>query len=172
MPEIYTPTFAEIQNLKRKPGQLKVSGDKVFFSVQGEGQTMGMPAVFLRLHNCNLSCGWCDTRYTWDKTKPEYWQESVDWTIAHAIEQISSYPCTRLVMTGGEPLLQQAGITKLVVAIPKWEIEIETNGTVQPVRNLAERCQFNVSPKLSNSGIEMKRRIKPQVLVKLFKNVI
>src|SRR3989344_6051962 len=100
MTEPYKPTPEEVASLKVKPGQFKVSGDQVFFTFQGEGQSIGKPAVFLRLHLCNLHCGWCDTKYTWDKKSPEFWQEGEDWTLEQAVQNVSQFPANRLVITG------------------------------------------------------------------------
>src|SRR5262249_11150304 len=51
-------------------GFLRVS--EIFESFQGEGASAGLPAVFVRLANCNLRCTWCDTRYTWDWAAYDY----------------------------------------------------------------------------------------------------
>ena len=42
---------------------LRVS--ELFYSIQGEGPTLGKPSVFIRLAGCNLECVWCDTKYSW-----------------------------------------------------------------------------------------------------------
>lgn len=149
----------------KQTGLLKVSGDGVFFSIQGEGRSLGLPAVFLRLQFCNLQCSWCDTKYTWDQSKSEFWTESKDWTIDKAKAEIIRFSAKRLVVTGGEPLLQQRKIVDLVRQLPNWGVEIETNGTIAPRPELQERCQFNVSPKLENSGNLESARLKPAVLV-------
>lgn len=162
--EIYRTTPNEKSGLKMKPNQFKVSGDQVFFTLQGEGQSIGKPAVFLRLHFCNLHCGWCDTKYTWDKNSREFWQEAEDWSFQRTLKKISDYQVKRLVITGGEPMLQQARIAKFIELIPDWEVEIETNGTIAPSTLLTQRCQFNVSPKLENSGNSLRLRYKPKVL--------
>lgn len=164
MPEVYVPTPQEVLKIKMQPDMLKVSGDGVFFSIQGEGKSLGLPSVFLRLHFCNLSCGWCDTKYTWDKKSPEFWQESQDWSIERAKTEITRFPTRRLIITGGEPLLQQRKIANLLQQIPDWDVEIETAGTISPLTELQERVQFNVSPKLANSGNLKAARYKPQVL--------
>ncbi len=146
--------------------QLIISGDEVFYSFQGEGDSIGCPAVFLRLHHCNLSCSWCDTRYTWDATLPEYHQERKVWSIIEVAEQIYQRQranCHRLVITGGEPLIQQKSLVKLIELLPDWIIEIETNGTIIPVSGLY-RCQFNCSPKLSNSDVPFEKRFKKDAL--------
>lgn len=164
MTEIYRPTLDERSRLKMKPDQFKISGDQVFFTLQGEGQTIGKAAVFLRLHFCNLHCSWCDTRYTWDKSLKEFWQEGEDWNFQRTLQEVSKYPAKRLVITGGEPMLQQGRITEFIKLIPDWEVEIETNGTIAPLPLLVQRCQFNVSPKLENSGNSLQVRYKSEVL--------
>jgi 7-carboxy-7-deazaguanine synthase len=144
--------------------KLTLSGDKVFFSIQGEGASIGYPAVFLRLHMCNLDCVWCDTPYTWDKNSEEYWSEWQQLSINETKSLVCAHDCRRLVITGGEPLLQQAALSMLIKELPDWDVEFETNGTVAPDNYLLERCQFNVSPKLGNSKILEERRLKKDVL--------
>lgn len=183
----YQPSKEETLNLKRKENCFKVSGDKVFATLQGEGLTeieggtAGCPAVFFRLHFCNLHCGFpkgwqCDTGYTWDTRRSEFWKEPEDWSIEKTKTEIESswqskfseedIAKKRIVITGGEPLLQQGLIAKLISSMPDWKIEIETNGTIMPQSELLN-CQINCSPKLSNSGNEKNRRFKPEVLEKI-----
>lgn len=164
MSEQYIPTPIEAQRIKMQPDMLKVSGDGVFFTIQGEGRSMGMPAVFLRLHFCNLACSWCDTKYTWDKNSREFWQEAQDWSLEQTIREIIRFPARRLIITGGEPLLQQRKIAKLIPQLPNWDLEIETAGTITPLPELQESIQFNVSPKLAHSGNSRSARYKPQAL--------
>ncbi|MBU1322980.1 7-carboxy-7-deazaguanine synthase QueE [Patescibacteria group bacterium] len=154
-----------------KPNNLNVSGDGVFFTIQGEGVSMGKPVCFLRLRVCNLKCGWCDTRYAWDTKTPEFWSEKQEWSINKTKKKIEAgWQCKnkkitkRLVITGGEPLLQKEIIDKLIDVLPDWFIEIETNGTVMPTKKMLEYCQFNCSPKLKNSGNPKVARIKGEVL--------
>ncbi|PIP57791.1 7-carboxy-7-deazaguanine synthase [Candidatus Woesebacteria bacterium CG22_combo_CG10-13_8_21_14_all_39_10] len=164
MTKSYKPTPDERLRLKLKPDQFKVSGDQVFFTIQGEGESIGKPAVFLRLHFCNLHCGWCDTGYTWNKNLKEFWQEGKNWSFQRVLQEVSGYPAKRLVITGGEPMLQQEKTGEFIKLIPDWEVEIETNGTIAPLPLLARKCQFNVSPKLGNSGNSLRVRYKPEVL--------
>lgn len=152
-------------------GRFRVSGDGVFYTLQGEGMTMGKPAAFLRLQHCNLNCNWCDSWYTWDERSKEFWTESMLWTVQETRDQISNvWGCDdpavqrRLVVTGGEPLLQQQKISQLVAPMKDWAIEIETNGTIMPAPELLSRCNFNCSPKLSHSGIPRAKRIRENVL--------
>jgi len=154
-----------------KLDHFQVSGDGVFYTLQGEGPTMGKPACFLRLHVCNLKCSWCDTRYTWDPKTKEFWTERQEWPIAEAKKKIeAAWQCKnpeikkRLVITGGEPTLQKDKIDRLLPLLPGWEIEVETNGTNMPTKKMLKRCQFNCSPKLENSGNPKIARIKGEVL--------
>lgn len=174
--EIYLPSQDDRLRLRPKANSLKVSGDGAFATLQGEGVTAGLPAVFLRLHYCNLACGvndgWkCDTDYTWDRKIQAYWKEPTDWTYEQTAEivanewkrKFSPIESPRLVITGGEPLLQQRKIIELLTLLKDWNIEIETNGTISPDAAL-EPVQINASPKLSNSGNSKVKRYKPDVL--------
>lgn len=177
--DIYKPTTSEIAGIKPKADMLKVSGDQIFATLQGEGITTGSKAIFLRLHFCNLACGkkdgWqCDTGYTWDRDRAEFWQESQDWPYLETANKVKRLwfdefsentpdDEKRLVITGGEPLLQQKKIAELIGYLPNWKFEIETNGTIKPDKKLYG-CQINCSPKLSNSGNSKEKRYKPEVL--------
>ena len=177
MRDVYIPSQAERDNAHASGDFFRVSGDSVFATLQGEGVTAGEPAVFLRLQNCNLHCGanengwYCDAWYTWDRSTPEFWREQSNTTVSDVAELIktswySSYPASkdpRLVITGGEPLLQQPRISELKQSLDTWEIEIETNGTLVPDEELAD-CQFNCSPKLASSGNSLRERFRPSAL--------
>jgi organic radical activating enzyme len=162
--ERYKPTLTDKAKLKIQPETLKVSGDGVFHTIQGEGVSIGRSAVFLRLHFCNLACDWCDTKYTWDTSKKEFWQESQDWSIDQTVAKITQFQANRLVVTGGEPLIQQKGLEQVVKRLDGWNTELETNGTLAPDEFLAENVQFNVSPKLAHSANSKIRRFRPEVL--------
>ncbi len=136
---------------------------------QGEGPSVGRQATFLRLGGCNLHCIWCDTKYTWDWSqydpRDELHSMSID-EVAGALTQSGS---TLLVVTGGEPMLQQKALEALFLVLtygmPFEHIEIETAGTMMPVvmsPNIP--LSFNVSPKLENSGNEYQKRFVPGAL--------
>lgn len=154
-----------------RDGYFIVSGDQCFYSLQGEGVSMGEPSVFLRLHLCNLRCGYCDTPYTWNTNLIEYFDEPEDWSIEETAEKIQDlWQCTnknrikRLVISGGEPLIYKTQIDQLLDLLPDWQIEIETNGTIMPTKKQLTTCRFNCSPKLENSGNSPELRINREVI--------
>ena len=140
---------------------------EIFHSLQGEGATIGTPSVFLRLAQCNLSCSWCDTKYTWDWENFDYQREVVSMETGEVRDAILAFNCPHLVVTGGEPLLQQQELAPLAVFLKAegFYCEVETNGTIVPDPELA-RCidQWNVSPKLGSSGNVIDRREAPEAL--------
>jgi 7-carboxy-7-deazaguanine synthase len=138
---------------------LKLS--EIFYSLQGEGIDVGKPAVFIRTALCNLSCVWCDTKYTWDWNHYEYDREVLEMTITEIQEQISGFDTKHCVITGGEPLIQQMKLVPLLSNLKSndYFIEVETNGTILPL-DMVERYvdRWNVSPKLQNSSISKEHR--------------
>ncbi|MGJ8724053.1 MAG: 7-carboxy-7-deazaguanine synthase QueE [Roseibacillus sp.] len=162
-----------------KIARLPDGSPEVFRTLQGEGPSIGSPAVFLRLSLCNLHCSWCDTPFTWN------W-EGTPWThqderkylksdqiIEHSPTEIAdvlrthAHPGDRLVVTGGEPLLQQKELRELFQNLSSEfsAIEIETNGTQRPDDVLDQAAtQYNVSPKLENSGNSADLRIQDSPL--------
>jgi 7-cyano-7-deazaguanosine (preQ0) biosynthesis protein QueE len=134
---------------------------------QGEGPSAGRLAAFVRLSRCQLSCSWCDTPYTWDQTRYDLRTESRRMTQAEAWQAVKSIEAGLVVITGGEPLLQQdrlVWLADMCRATGRW-VEIETNGAVVPSRAIAAgNRRFNVSLKLANSGMPARRRLRPDAI--------
>ncbi len=124
--------------------KLRIS--EIFTSVQGEGQWIGVPSVFVRVSGCNLRCVWCDTPYaSWH---PEGPVREVDDVVA----EVKAQGVRHVVVTGGEPMLFEPTVD-LVNALQAagHVITIETAGTV----DLPLTPQlFSISPKLSHSAPE------------------
>jgi 7-carboxy-7-deazaguanine synthase len=140
-------------------------GPEIFHSIQGEGIFAGRPAVFLRLALCNLACVWCDTRYTWDWGHYDREKETVALPAADAEAAVRRFGCRSLVVTGGEPLLQQTDLVPLLQRLKAggYWIEVETNGTVLPEEGLPGVVDhWSVSPKLASSGNPPSSREKPE----------
>jgi organic radical activating enzyme len=146
---------------------LRVS--EVFESVQGEGANTGKPCIFIRLAHCNLTCSWCDTKYTWDFASYDYAREVSLVPVRELAQRVQSAPSGHLVVTGGEPLLQQRALVRLLAELdPQIGVEVETNGTVVPLPALSARVNhWNVSPKLSHAGDRRSLRIRTDALATL-----
>ena len=154
-------------------------GPEIFSSVQGEGPSAGMPVAFVRLSRCNLACVWCDTAYTWHFTgaaekfgRPHRSGRTYDrranqltLPVAEVAQRIAEQGQKRLVVTGGEPLLQAAALAELLELLPDITVEIETNGTTRAPPRLDIRIdQYNVSPKLAHSGNPAELALLPERL--------
>jgi 7-cyano-7-deazaguanosine (preQ0) biosynthesis protein QueE len=136
-------------------------------TVQGEGPSTGRRCGFVRLGRCNLACTWCDTAYTWDWSRYDPAVELHRAEVGEVAAQVEAMEVPMVVITGGEPLLQQRGVVELATALcgQGIRIEVETAGTLAPSPELvAVVDQFNVSPKLANSGNALEQRRRPEVL--------
>ena len=122
---------------------------EIFRSIQGEGLYIGRPSVFVRFAGCNLRCKWCDTKYAWagghDITVDELYR----------IVTAQGFEEDALVLTGGEPLLQDHGeLTEFLNKTDFFPMMVETNGTIKPSDGLLEVVDvWSISPKLRNSGV-------------------
>lgn len=142
-----------------KIATLTTGEPEIFDSIQGEGPHVGQPVVFCRLSGCNLSCDWCDTDYTWDWQRYDMSCEQLKLSTADVSERIQSFDDTHIVLTGGEPLIQQAQLLELVTVLnttsphtTPYQVDIETNGTIIPTEALDQLVQlYAVSPKLESS---------------------
>ncbi|MEH3140259.1 MAG: 7-carboxy-7-deazaguanine synthase QueE [Mycobacterium kyogaense] len=144
-------------------------------TIQGEGPSVGNAAQFLRLAGCNLTCVWCDTAFSWDSQRRDPDRPPRTITINEALEHLdprfrdpfARAPLVkRLVVTGGEPLLQASQLAELLVPLSAqgWAVEVETSGSVPPGPVAALATRFNVSPKLSHSRVAEKARLRIHVL--------
>jgi organic radical activating enzyme len=142
---------------------MKVS--EIFSSIQGEGLNAGKHAVFLRMALCNLACEWCDTKYTWDWKNYDYANEVKEMSVGQVKADLLKRGVKHLVLTGGEPMLQQGELLPLLQSLKTtgFFIEVETNGTLTPTGEMIEVVdQWNVSPKLENSGNSSSSREKQE----------
>lgn len=146
---------------------------ETFYSLQGEGPSVGRPSVFLRLSYCNLRCPWCDTTSTWSKvwrwmTPDEitaYWSEQ-GW-LSH-LGALSRTGGAHLVVTGGEPLMWQSRLVPFLRQLRysrlPW-VEVETNATIVPTPEFDSYVdQYNCSPKLRSTGNPTKKAYVPKAL--------
>lgn len=132
---------------------------ELFTSIQGEGEVIGIPSHFIRLYRCDLSCAWCDSKYTWLRQDEavegkDYASMGLEGILAW-LRQEARAPLVTL--TGGEPLLQP--ILPLVGALDaaRYQVVVETNGQHTPEWSLLALVHhWAVSPKLSNAGMDVR----------------
>ena len=161
---------------------------ETFYSIQGEGASTGVPAVFLRLAGCNFQCAGftyvdpesgehlgCDSKKVWRLgQRYDFHQLLEEWQqrgFIHAFERGA-----HLIITGGEPLLQASALSAFLQMFSQaysnvyseLTIEIETNGSFLPSLDLFEKIkQWNISPKLRHSGESRQKAYHPNVLSRL-----
>lgn len=130
---------------------------EIFNSPQGEGKYIGTNCIFIRLSGCNLSCSFCDSQYH---------LKGHMMSINDIQKEIKKYNSNYLVITGGEPLIQQEGLVSLLSNLSKkYFVTIETNGTIMPNEKLLDLVDhFSCSPKLAISGNDINKRINYNVL--------
>lgn len=139
-------------------------------TLQGEGVSTGTPSTFIRLQGCTLQCVWCDTLDVWpygnEYTFNEIFKLFED---AGLIEKFASKE-QHLILTGGSPLKQQQALSKFIHEyIDRYDhipfIEVENEAVLMPDKEFEELVrQWNNSPKLANSGMKPRVRIKPEII--------
>ena len=97
---------------------------EIFASIDGEGSRQGLLTTFLRLHDCNIRCSYCDTTYS-------YGIDSVftEMTAAEVADVIESLGNHRITITGGEPLLQEAAVVELIDELNRRKAETMQDNT-------------------------------------------
>ena len=118
--------------------------NEVFYSIQGESSYAGLPCAFVRLTGCNLRCSYCDTRYAYD--------DGTDLTVKAVIDQVSSYRCRLVEITGGEPLIQSETPELVSILLQEGhEVLMETNGSLD-ISMVDPRCVKIMDIKCPSSG--------------------
>lgn len=118
--------------------------NEIFTSLQGESSYAGLPCFFVRLTGCNLRCGWCDTKYSYEGG--EYYEPE------QLALRINSSKAGLVEFTGGEPLLQKEELIRTVNMISQDRtVLLETNGSIS-LEGLPERIIRIVDYKLKGSG--------------------
>lgn len=149
--------------------RLKVA--ETFYSIQGEGSTVGRPSVFLRLSGCVLNCSFCDTTEVWKTGRHYDYDEFRSLILDGYGDQLQNG--AHLILTGGDPLIQQDVflnfwerlIQELEVTDSHIPMEVETEGCIIPREEFKRFVDnFNVSPKLANSEMPLQRRFKQETL--------
>jgi organic radical activating enzyme len=132
---------------------------------QGEGPNLGRRCAFLRLADCNLACGWCDTRYSWDWDIHDRDRNVTQRTVEALTDQLLGFNVGLVIVSGGEPMLQKRILSGLLLNLAALRVEtnIETNGTIPPT-DMTLPDLLVVSPKLAHSGDPEPKRLRPRSL--------
>ncbi len=95
--------------------------NEIFCSIQGESYLAGLPCVFVRLTGCHQRCTYCDTEYAF--------YEGQKMTIANILAEIEKYGVKNVLLTGGEPLLQDnCKVLAQILIEQNYQVSVETGG--------------------------------------------
>jgi len=118
--------------------------NEIFYSIQGESLSSGLPTIFIRLTGCPLRCQYCDTSYAFTEGKKK--------TFEKIIEEIKNYNCTNVTITGGEPLSQKntKDFINLLVS-DSYNVSIETSNAVS-IKNINDSAVIVLDIKTPDSN--------------------
>jgi len=178
LPEVKKPSKEELleKEIKAAVGDYLVVSES-FDSIQGEGASVGIPSLFLRLTGCQLTCpGWgvggCDTTEVWKTGKRRTYEEILTyWEEQGWVNGLLGNGRKRLIVTGGEPFLQEKRVIGFLRYLrsklatnqkgARIEVEWETNCLIPPTAHNAITKEessigiyqyFNCCPKLKSAG--------------------
>lgn len=130
--------------MSQSEAALRLKITEIFRSLQGEGDAVGFPTVFVRLTGCPLRCQYCDTAYAFSGGE---W-----WTIDQVLERVQSHGTHHVCVTGGEPLAQRNCLALLErLCDAGYEVSLETSGAL-PVAEVDQRVRRVVDVKTPASG--------------------
>lgn len=116
--------------------------NEIFHSIQGEATYTGTPSAFIRLQGCGVGCPWCDSKPTWDSSDFNHTTESI-------LDEIGTYSCGHVVVTGGEPLEQNLSHLLKGLEFYGYSVQIETSGTADLPILLKDDVWITLSPKFN-----------------------
>ena len=128
--------------------------NEIFYSLQGESRTVGLPTVFIRLTGCPLRCGYCDTEYAF---------QGGEWrTVGDLLAQARGHPTRHVTVSGGEPLAQKGCLDLLTVLCDaSCDVSLETSGALD-INQVDARVARIVDVKTPGSG-EVERNLWPNL---------
>jgi len=137
---------------------------EIFYSLQGEADTAGMPTTFVRLTGCPLRCQYCDTAYAFHGG---HW-----WELSAILARVRELGARHVCVTGGEPLAQNNCLELLQqLCAAGYRVSLETSGAM-PLAGIDARVVLVVDVKTPGSGEESRNRyeelarLTPKDLVK------
>ncbi|MDH3326600.1 MAG: 7-carboxy-7-deazaguanine synthase QueE [Gammaproteobacteria bacterium] len=121
---------------------------EIFFSLQGESVSSGLPTVFVRLTGCPLRCQYCDTAYAF---------QGGEWlTFSEIIKKVTDFGAAYVCVTGGEPLAQKKCKELLSLLCEQGlNVSLETSGAI-PIDGIDPRVSRVMDLKTPGSGEESK----------------
>lgn len=123
---------------------------EIFYSLQGETRSVGLPTVFVRLTGCPLRCGYCDTEYAFHGGEKRSQEE--------VLAQVASYQPRYVTVSGGEPLAQKSCWPLLsALCDAGYEVSLETSGAIS-LEGIDPRVIIVMDLKTPASG-EMSRNL-------------
>ncbi|MDB2592080.1 7-carboxy-7-deazaguanine synthase QueE [Gammaproteobacteria bacterium] len=118
---------------------------EIFYSIQGESLSVGVPTVFIRLTGCPLRCTYCDTAYAFKGGKTQ--------TIDSVIKVVKSYQTRYICVTGGEPLAQLACVDLLdQLCALDYQVSLETSGALPIPPDRSQNLKVVMDLKTPSSG--------------------
>lgn len=156
-----------------------LSDDLIFYTLEGEGEYIGRPSVFMRMSMCNLTCvgfasedspNGCDSFVSWSVKNKKTFNEIFElMETGNHVTHLREGAIWKL--TGGEPMIQQKQLIKFVEAFRDRynftpRIDFETNATLMPDERWVTEfnATFTTSPKLTTNGDPEEKTYKPEVL--------
>jgi 7-carboxy-7-deazaguanine synthase len=128
--------------------RLKIT--EIFYSLQGEADTVGFPTVFVRLTGCPLRCQYCDTAYAFHGGE---WQ-----TLEQILGRVAGFQPRYVCVTGGEPLAQKNCLPLLTrLCDANYRVSLETSGAM-PLAGVDPRVNRVVDVKTPGSKEEARNR--------------
>jgi 7-carboxy-7-deazaguanine synthase len=123
---------------------------EIFFSLQGEAVTSGLPTVFIRLTGCPLRCSYCDTEYAF--------HNGLKQTIEFIISQVNTYNTPYVTVTGGEPLAQKNVHCLLSELCDQGKyVSLETSGALE-INDVDTRVNIVMDLKTPSSQESMRNK--------------
>jgi len=117
---------------------------EIFYSLQGESSSIGIPTVFVRLTGCPLRCQYCDTAYAFTGGE---WM-----SIDEVVSRVRQHPARWVTVTGGEPLAQKNCLPLLErLCNAGYHVSLETSGAL-PVNDVDRRVIKVMDLKTPGSG--------------------
>lgn len=125
---------------------------EIFYSIQGETSSRGLPTVFIRTSGCPVRCSYCDTSYAFAGGEVMSFEE--------ILQEVYKYNPTYITLTGGEPLAQPNSFKLLKILSDKgYKVSVETGGFID-ISNVPNNVRTILDIKTPGSSVEQHNDLK------------